>query len=263
MAKKLGFALGAGGSRGVAHIGFLKAMEEEGIIPDYISGTSMGSVVGSCYAKGYTPTQMAEIVKKIKFSDIFDLSLNPIGNSAILRSEKMKKKLKQYLGTVHFSELKIPFRCVATDLKHGSIKVFGDNEHDKVYTAVAASSTIPSIFKPVEIHGIPYVDGGVLCRVPIETVRDMGADVIVAVDVLGKVRKRDKKYNVFSILLRIFDITDSCISQHKKEESKPDFYIEPNLGEMSQYKFKDIDKAIETGYQIGKKYAKQIKEAIN
>ena len=196
MAKKLGFALGAGGSRGVAHIGFLIAMEEAGIRPDYIAGTSMGSVVGACYAKGYTPHQMEDIVKKIKFTDILDISLNPFGSSALMRSEKMRNKLRQYLGTIRFEDLKLPFRCVATDIVNGTSKVFGDDGHDKVYTAVAASSTIPSIFRPVQIHGVPYVDGGVLCRVPIKTVRDMGADVVVAVDVLGKVRICDKKYNM-------------------------------------------------------------------
>ena len=89
----MGFALGAGGSRGVAHIGFLKAMEEEGIKPDFIAGTSMGSVVGACYARGLTIDKMQRIVKELKFSDIFDLSLNPISNGALLRSQKMHKLL--------------------------------------------------------------------------------------------------------------------------------------------------------------------------
>lgn len=259
MAKKLGFALGSGGSRGVAHIGFLRAMEEEGIVPDYIAGTSMGSVVGACYAKGYTPTQMADIVKRLKFSDIFDLSINPFSNSAILRSQKMQKKLKEYLGGVRFNDLSIPFCCVATDLVSGKAKVFGHDKRDKVWSAVAASSTIPSVFKPVEIHGIPYVDGGVVCRVPIEAVREMGAEVVVAVDVLGKVRQCDKKFNMISVISRVADISDSQMSEYRKKELKPNLYIEPDLGDMSQFKFKDIDKAIEAGYKTGKEYARKIK----
>ena len=262
MSKKLGFALGAGGSRGVAHIGFLKAMQECGITPDYVSGTSMGSVVGSCYAKGLTPDYMAEIVKQLKFSDLLDLSINPIGNSAILRSQKMQNKLKQYLGESKFSELKIPFRCVATDLEEGKVKVFGEDPNDVVYTAVAASSTIPSVFKPVVINDVPYVDGGVLCRVPIQTVRDMGADVIVAVDVLGSVRKIQKKLNVFTIAWRAFEIVDSSHTRYRVMEQKPDLYILPDLGDMSQLKFKDIDKAIEIGYQTGLEYADRIKKLL-
>ena len=263
MAKKLGFALGSGGSRGVAHIGFLMAMEEAGIVPDYIAGTSMGSVVGACYAKGYTPHQMADIVKKLKFSDIFDLSLTPVSNAAILRSEKMNKKLRQYIGAVKFEQLKIPFRCVATDVVNGCIKVFGEDPTDKVYTAVAASSTIPSVFKPVEIHGMPYVDGGVLCRVPTQTVRDMGADIVVAVDVLGKIRPCEKKFNMFTLMTRVFDIADCCITEHTKKKERADIYIEPDLGQMSSYKFKDIDKAIEIGYQTGKAFARKIIVKLN
>ena len=88
MAKKIGFALGAGGSRGVAHIGFLKAMEEMGITPDFVTGSSMGAVVGACYAIGLSPDKMIDEVLKLRFSDIFDLSLNPIGSGALLRAKR-------------------------------------------------------------------------------------------------------------------------------------------------------------------------------
>lgn len=261
MKKKLGFALGAGGSRGVAHIGFLRAMEEEGIVPDYVSGCSMGSVIGSCYAKGYTTKYMEEIVKKLKFSDLFDLSLAPIKNGALLRSKKMQKKLKQYLGKTTFGELKIPFTCVATDLIGGEVVVLGEKDRE-VCSSVVASSSIPTIFKPVQMDDKLLVDGGVLCRVPIDTVRSMGADVVVAVDVLGKVRKCDKKYNVFTIMTRIFDIADCELTRKNIKEKHPDLFIEPDLGDMSQYKFKEIDLAIQKGYETGKAYADKIKQLI-
>lgn len=261
MKKKLGFALGAGGSRGVAHIGFLRAMEESGIKPDFIAGTSMGSVVGACYAKGLTTEKMQEIVKKLKFSDIFDLSLNPIGNGALLRSQKMRKQLEKYLGNDKFSDLKIPFACVAIDMISGKSIVL-NNQDDSVCTSVIASSSIPSIFKPIQKDNMLLVDGGVLCRVPVSVVRDMGADVVVAVDVLGEVRKCDKKYNVFSVMSRLFEICDCEMVKYKIKEQKPDLFIEPDLGDMSQYKFKDIDFAIEKGYETGKNYAQKIKDLI-
>ncbi len=261
MTKKLGFALGAGGSRGVAHIGFLRAMEEEGIVPDFVSGCSMGSVVGSCYAKGYTTKHMEEIIKKLKFSDLLDLSLAPIKNGALLRSKKMKKKLQQYLGKTTFGELKIPFSCVAADLISGEVAVLGEKD-DEVCQAVVASSSIPTIFKPIQMGEKLLVDGGVLCRVPIDTVRNMGADVIVAVDVLGKVRKCDKKYNVFTIMTRTFDIADCELTKKTIKEKHPDLFIEPDLGDMNQYKFKDIDFAIQKGYETGKAYADKIKRLI-
>ncbi len=261
MPKKLGFALGAGGSRGVSHIGFLKAMEEEGIMPDYISGASMGSVVGACYAKGMTIAQMTNIVKKLKASDIFDLSLNPLGGASILRSQKMRKKIKQYLGATKFSGLKIPFSCVATDIISGKKVVLGDAD-DEVCDAVVASSSIPSVFRPVAKGEYLLVDGGVIERVPVEQVKDMGADVVVAVDVLGEIRKCDKKYNIFTLLSRVFEITDNEITEHKKKKQKADLYLLPELGNMNQYKIKDIDFAIEQGYKLGKENAEKIKKLL-
>ena len=259
--KKLGFALGAGGSRGVAHIGFLKAMEEEGITPDFIAGTSMGSVVGACYAKGLTIEKMQTIVKKLKFSDIFDLSLNPIKNGALLRSQKMRKQLEKYLGNARFSDLKTPFACVATDMIEGKNVLLNEKDYD-VVTAVIASSSIPSIFKPVQKDGMVLVDGGVFCRVPVNEVREMGADVVVAVDVLGEVKRCDKKYNFFTLMSRLFEISDCEMVKYKKRDQNYDIYIQPDLGDMSQYKFKDIDFAIQKGYDIGKIYAEKIKELL-
>ncbi len=261
MSKKLGFALGAGGSRGVSHIGFLKAMEEEGIKPDFISGTSMGSVVGACYAKGFTVERMTNIVKKLKPSDIFDLSLNPLGGAALLRSQKMRKKLKQYLGCTKFSGLQIPFTCVATDVISGKKVVLGDS-NDEVCEAVVASSSIPSIFKPVVKGDYLLVDGGIVARVPVEEVRDMGADVIIAIDVLGEIIPCDKKYNMISLMSRMFEITDNEITELKKKKQKADLYLMPELGNMNQYKLKDIDFAIEQGYKLGKENANKIKKIL-
>ena len=262
MAKKLGFALGSGGSRGVAHIGFLRAMEENGIVPDFISGCSMGSVVGSCYAKGYETKHMEQIVKGLTFSDLFDLSFIPIQNGALLRSKKMQKKLEQYLGETTIGELKIPFSCVATDVISGKLVVL-KNKKEQVCPAVVASSSIPSIFKPVQYGEKLLVDGGVLCRVPVDVVRKMGAEVVVAVDALGKIRKCDKKYNMFSLMGRTFDIVDSEFTKVLMQDQKPDVFIEPDLGDMNQYKFKDIDIAIERGYEAGKQYVKKIKKLIS
>lgn len=260
MAKKLGFALGAGGSRGVAHVGFLQAMEENGIKPDFIAGSSMGSVVGACYAYGYTPAKMKEEVLALKFGEIFDLSFNFYKNGALLRSKKMVKKLRQFLKHTKVKDLQIPFCTVATDLISGqSVKLDGDIE---VVTAVAASSTMPGVFKPVELKGKMLVDGGVKCRVPVEQVREMGAEVIVAVDVLGSVREKQSKYNIFSVFTRMIDISDAELTKYKMKDLKPDVFIEPDMGDMVQYKFKDMEKAYDAGYEIGLKYADEILRLI-
>ena len=261
MAKKLGFALGAGGSRGIAHIGFIKAMEEEGIKADFVTGTSMGSVVGSVYCAGYSADYMHEEVKKLSPSDLFDLSFNPWTNGALLRAQKMRKKIESYfLDFPTFNELKTPFKCVAVDLLSANTKVFSGDEN--IAEGVCASCSIPGVFKPVVKDGMVLVDGAIKCRVPIDEVREMGAEVIVAVDVLGEARPQTKKYNLFSLMLRTYDIVDAELAKEKLKSQKPDMFLTPELGDMDQYKFKNLEFAYNAGYEIGKKNAKKIKKLV-
>lgn len=261
MSKKLGFALGAGGSRGVAHIGFLKAMEEHGIKPDFISGCSMGAVVGCCYASGMTPDEMYKQATKLKLFDIFDLSLNAFRNGALLRSKKMLKRLNFYLKDYTFDTLKIPTCVVATDLISGQTITLGGDR--KVADCVAASSSIPSVFKPFKIDEYLFADGGIKCRVPVSQVRDMGADIVVAVDVLGNVRRSEKKYNIVSVVTRMIDISDAELNTFKMEKENPDLIITPDLGDMSQYKFKDIQNAFKIGYEAGNSCADKILQLLS
>lgn len=260
MAKKLGLVLGAGGSRGVAHIGFLKALDEEGIKPSFITGSSMGSVIGGCYVTGMLPKQMEKEIKGLKMSEIFDLSINPVGNGALLRAGKMRSKLEKYLKKHKFKDAKIPFRCVAVDLLSGKTKVFGDNEY--ILDGVVASSSIPGVFKPMQYDDMLLVDGGVSTRLPIDEVREMGAEVVVAVDVLGEVRHTNKKYHIASLIMRVGEIYDSELTKYKILSQKPDMYLTPELGNMSQYKVKDLDFAIEQGYKLGKENAEKIRELM-
>ena len=258
--KKLGFALGAGGARGVAHVGFIKAMEENGIIPDYISGTSMGSVVGACYAKGMSADQMISEIRKLKFSEIFDLSFNPIGNGALLRASKMRKKLEKYLANLTFNDLKIPFTAVATDLCSGHPVAFSGDK--KVVDCVVASSSIPTIFKPCVIDDVTYVDGGITVRVPVNQVKDMGAEVVVGVDVLGDIKETNKRFNIMSVMMRMIEVMDCQVARYRIKEDKPNVLIVPDLGDMSQYKFKGLDTAFEIGYKTGLENVKKIKRLI-
>lgn len=260
MAKKLGFALGGGGSRGVAHVGFLKAMEENGIIPDFISGTSMGAIVGACYAKGMSATEIMDEVKKLKVSHVFDLALNPIGNGALLRSKKLRKKLQEYLGDITYDKLNIPFCAVSTDLVSGETIVHKGNE--LVLDGVVASSSVPGIFKPVVYGDRKLVDGGITCRVPIQEVRDLGAQVVIAVDVMSNASVDKKNYNLVGVLFRALDIMGSKLSGRRKDILAPDMYLEPALGNMGPHKFKETQFAYEKGYELGLSVAEQIKELI-
>ena len=174
--KKLGLVLGSGGSRGIAHVGFLKALDEHGIRPYCIAGCSMGSVVGGLYAKGMTPDEMFETVKTLKSKDIIDLNISPLTSKAILKTAKMTKLVDGLFGDVTFEELKIPFMCNAFDINKGKTVWFSEG---KVSPCVRASSSIPLVFTPVAMGDKLLVDGGVACRMPYEAVKKMGADVTV------------------------------------------------------------------------------------
>ena len=256
--KKLGFALGCGGSRGVAHIGFLQAMEDAGIKPDCLTGCSMGAVVGGAYASGMTPKEMLEAVCKLKPLDLVDITMRPGG---LFDTRKMRKVLGKYLGDMTFDQLKIPFRCAAVDMITQSVVTFSEGS---VADAVMASACIPAVFKPVDDGERRLVDGGILERVPAQTVREMGADKVVAVDVLGRREHGKKTYNALRVLIEVLDILSTRIAGYRREEGKKyiDLWLEPELGEMSEYSFRHFEEAYESGYKTGRAHAEEIAALI-
>lgn len=258
--KKIGLALGSGGSRGVAHIGVIKALEEEGIKPDYITGCSMGAVVGACYATGMTADEMKEAVMQIKPLDLIDVNLNL--RQSVLKGNKVYDMLIKEIGSVRFDELKIPFQCVASDMLSNKLILLKEGE---VATAVRASSAIPLVFSPVSYEDKLLIDGGVLCRIPVEQVRDMGADVVIAVDVLDNTRAPAEKVSGFvSTMMRVYDMIDNNRTDYFKQivSDKKTLWIVPKMEGMSQYKIKGLDTAYTEGYELTKQLMPQIKELI-
>lgn len=260
MSKKLCFVLGAGGARGVAHIGFLQAMEESGIKPDCIVGCSMGSVVGAAYSMGLSPKEMKAFAESLRSKDIIDLSPALFSKKSLLSSVKMQKKIKQVLGDVEFKDLKIPFECVAVDINKGKVVTLNDG---LVEEAVRASSSIPTVFRPVIKDDMELVDGGILLRVPVENAKHFNADVVVAVDVLGDYRPHEVSKNIIEHALRVIDLADCVHTKKYLKEHKPDILIKPNLGDMSQYKVEKISFAYGQGYHSGLKYADKIKALLD
>ncbi len=256
--KKLGLALGSGGSRGVAHIGFLKALDEAGIQPDYICGCSMGAVVGAAYAAGMTPDEIWAVLGSIRARHILSFKRRRGG---MFGTKKIHKLLLKYLAEKEFSDLKIPFHCVATDMLSQKLIIFSKG---KVAEAVVASSCVPFLFSPMEIGGMRLVDGGVLERVPVPHTKEMGADIVVAVDVLGWRTCSEKKPNAFGSLMQTLDVMDNARTKKSREENANivDFWLEPDLGDMSQSDFKNTERAYERGYALGVAYAPKIKEAL-
>ena len=256
--KKLGLALGAGGSRGVAHIGFLKALEEADIKVDYIVGSSMGSVVGGAYAAGLSVDMMREAVFKLRLLDLVTPAKQKGG---VLGNNKMRALIAKYIGDITFADLKLPFHCVAVDMIKQEVVEFSEGS---VIDAIVASSSIPTVFHPVVQGGQRLIDGGVLERVPAMRVKKMGADVVVAVDVLGWRKASEKIPGAIGVSLETFDIMDNHRTKayHEKHKKHIDFWLEPDLGDMSQYSIKKVKEAYEKGYEIGKKNVEAIKKAL-
>ena len=175
--KRLGLALGGGGARGFAHVGVLQVLEEAGIKPDLVVGTSAGSLVGALYASGKTGAQLQRIAETMEESTITDWAL-PFLNRGVLRGEALARYVSNQTQGRKIEDLPIRLGIVATDLNLGEGVLF---QRGDTATAVRASSAVPSVFLPVRINNRDYVDGGLVAPVPVRSAREMGAEVVVAV----------------------------------------------------------------------------------
>ncbi|MBQ7809619.1 MAG: patatin-like phospholipase family protein [Clostridia bacterium] len=259
MAKKLGLVLGSGGARGVAHVGFVKALEEAGIRPQCISGSSAGSIVGACMATGMTADEIMEEIRNLKVSEVL-FGVPNFNRSGLFSTRGIHRKLGSFFKRKRIYDLDIDFCCVATNLAKGEEKVFSGRSF--VVPAVVASSCIPALFEPEVIGGVQYVDGGVVSRLPIEAIKMFEPEVIVAVDVFAEGSEVTEYPNALSVLSRAVDIMDRNYTKAKTKEENPDLLVLPDLGNMTQYTFKDLDFAYEQGYKAGKESIDEIKRLI-
>lgn len=183
--KKIGLALGSGGAKGMAHLGALKAFEEAGISFDAVAGTSIGSIVGAMYAKGYSSTDTAELIKRLDYKNLA-VSLLTGGSFASVR-----KLISDALGTEDFSDLKIPFAAVATDVACGAEVILrGGNLVD----SLMASSAMPPFFRAVEIDGVRLADGAFVNAVPGDVVRAMGAELVIGIGLSDYAENKETQF---------------------------------------------------------------------
>lgn len=235
---EVGLALGGGLARGLAHIGVLEVLEEAGIGLNYIAGTSMGSVVGALYACGLKLPMIHRLAQRISRRNWMDLTFPRKG---LIAGEKLEEMLYMLTGRRSFSDLAIPLAVVAVDLISGERMVLREGS---VARAVRASCAIPGIFSPVKIDDRVLVDGGVLQRVPASAVREMGADLVIAVDV-GMNMGDYKLDHIFDVLSRSIDIMSREIHQSQKEDA--DVLIIPDVDDIGSFDFHCADKAIARG----------------
>ncbi|MBE6307043.1 MAG: phospholipase [Bacteroidales bacterium] len=197
----IGLALGGGGARGFAHVGVLRALEERGIKPDIIAGTSAGSIIAALYADGYTPQHIIKLFSELDVKELVDVT---IPRNSLLKFDKFIHFLEQRLHTQRIENLRIPTYITATDFDHGKSVAF---DTGNLAQCVAASCAIPIVFPPVEIDGIHYVDGGVMRNLPATHIREF-CDVLIGVNV-SPMQHETYEQNLLSITNRAYNFL-SC-----------------------------------------------------
>lgn len=298
--KKIGIALGSGSARGWAHIGVLKALDEAGIKIDYISGTSIGALVGAIYAVNGIK-KLESFAKKITWKTIVSYIDPVLPRTGLISGKKISKLLASYFGERTIESLEIPFCAISVDILSGSeVKI----ETGRIVDAVRASISIPGIFNPLVNDGRYLIDGGVVNPLPVDSVIEMGADIIIGVNLnryvtgrnnkdnliieetgqkeknLKSQKKRKQNIQIFNRieseyqhlmdslkrkkevekisagLPNIFEIIDSTIhimenriTDINLKEAKPDFLIEPEVGDFRLFDFDRAEEAIEEGYK--------------
>jgi NTE family protein len=251
---KIAIVLGAGASKGFAHIGVLKILESNKIPLHMIIGTSAGSFVGALYAYGYNAFELQKLSFAIEKDDIVDLT---IPDNGFVKGEKLEAYINRTLRNAPMEKLRIPFYAVATDIQSGSEVVFGNGNTG---TAVRASCSIPGIFRPVNISGRMYVDGGVVSPVAVDAARRLGADVVIAVDISGDVATTAPTGTIDTILQAI-TIMNSKLSAIQL--SRADVVIKPRVGFIGSADFSKRHEATLEGEKATLEVLPKIQEIIN
>lgn len=239
---KIGLALGGGAARGFAHIGVIKALEAQGIVPDIITGTSAGSLVGALYAAGNNGFALQKLAIEMDEATISDWSLPLFSKSSgVLKGEGLQNYINKTVNNIPLERLKKPFGVVATDLNTGLPILF---QRGNTGLAVRASSSVPSIFQPVRIGDHVYVDGGLVSPVPVRFAREMGADFVIAVNISSQADVQPASSSI-EVLLQTFTIMGQRINYYELKEA--DIVIQPGLGNMKGSDFNGRNVAILAG----------------
>ena len=278
---RVGVSLGAGGARGYAHIGVLKALEEVGIKPDLVNGSSMGAIIGGAYALYNQAEALEEIARQLFSRTKMRYSLFSYKHSpgrflenwlihaacdvvalrlSIFSHRRNQEALEFIFGDKTFSDTQLPFWAVATDLLSGNVVSIGEG---LLREAILASISIPGIFPPVEREGILLADGGVLAEVPVQGLRQRGAGVIIAVWLhSGYVFSEDSPVkNGFSLLSYLDRLKGDELTRH--ELSAADFIIDIDLSGVDMFTFDVFEDAIAAGYKRTRELMPKLQGALN
>ena len=267
--RKVGLALGGGAARGLAHIGVLIVLEKEEISVDMVAGTSIGAAIGVLYAQGKSAAEIKNIALDLaqdRFTHFVDPSLP---RSGLIKGKKIKDRLASLIGgDIKFSDLKKPFACVATDINTGEEVVF---DRGSVLEAVRASISIPALFTVVKRGNRYLVDGGLTNPVPVSVVKRMGADFIIAVNVLPDVVERAckedekepkslKEPDIIHILLQSLHIGTYSLVKASLEEA--DIVIAPSVAHIRAAEFNHVQACVLKGEAAAEEMLPEIKKRL-
>ncbi len=234
----IGLALGGGAARGFAHIGVIQVLEEAGIRPDLVIGTSAGSLVAALYASGKSGAELATLAQSMDEGAITDWSFPGRG---LIRGDALARYVREHTGGRRIEQMRMPLGIVATDLDNGQGIVFrvGDTG-----VAVRASSAVPAVFQPVRIGSREYVDGGLVAPVPVRFARQMGAQLVIAVDI-SEAPDGAATGDLMRMLLQTFSIMGRSINQF--ELAQADIVLRPKLAGVSGANFSARSRSIKAG----------------
>jgi NTE family protein len=242
----IGLALGGGGAKGLCHIAFIKALDELGVRPKIISGTSIGAVIGAFYASGMTGREMESVLETLDLGDVnklFDFSL--FTHSAVLKGEGVETFLSENLPVKRFEELEIPLKIVSTDYWQRQQVIFDSGD---LVMAIRASLSVPGLFSPVKHKGRLLIDGGAVNPLPYDLIREQ-CSYLIAVDVSGKKTAPDgDDPSILDVLLSTFQIMQASIVDSKRSQVKVDLYLKPELENvriLEFHRYKEIIKSVD------------------
>jgi NTE family protein len=254
---RIGIALSGGGARGIAHIGVLQALEEQGISPAVLSGTSAGAIAGALYASGKTPAEMLEFVKDASILKVFKVSFP---YSGLARLTYLRERLSAFIPEDRFEALQKKLFITVSNLNTGEPEII---QEGALFRAIMASSAIPLVFQPIEIDGNLYVDGGLLENLPVRPLVYEGLDIIIGVNVMPLVDAPSKSIqSVVGIASRCFDLSIQGNTRPNVEFC--DVFIEPkNVHKYNIFQFNKYRQLYEIGYQAALDKIADIQQEID
>jgi len=255
---RIGLALSGGAARGIAHVGVLRALVENDIPVDAIAGASAGALIGGCFATGLSIERLEQMARGFRWRHTSRLSFSRLG---LQSNARMEKFLRRQLPVTRFEDLKIPMAVTVTDLLKGESIVF--RETGDLPFAIRASCCVPALYVPVrDREGRFLIDGGIVNNLPITVTRDLGADIVIAVDVnFDGVRFFDRPRTALGVLMRVFGAVEQIVSDQERDTA--DLMIAPKVGHIRWDQTRRAEELVRIGYEAGLEAIDDIRRLID